>query len=125
MNFLASMSRRFAVVLCATLLAIASLVFFVSPATAATYEVKMGADNGMLAFVPNNLTVKTGDTVKFVNNKLPPHNIVFEGHAELSKKQLMFSPGESYEVTFQDSGKYSFYCEPHRGAGMVGTVTVE
>lgn len=125
MNFLTSLSRRFAVVLSVTLLAIASLVFFASPATAATYEVKMGADNGQLAFSPNTLTVKTGDTVKFINNKLPPHNVVFEGHEELSHKQLLFSPGETFDVTFPESGKYSFYCEPHRGAGMVGTITVE
>ncbi|MYG38388.1 MAG: plastocyanin, partial [Synechococcus sp. SB0676_bin_10] len=26
---------------------------------------------------------------------------------------------------FNEPGTYSYYCEPHRGAGMVGTITVQ
>lgn len=97
-----------------------------APAAAETYTVKMGADNGMLAFDPSNLTIKEGDTVKWVNNKLPPHNIIFEGAADkYSHSQLMFAPGEEYSATFDESGQFSYYCAPHRGAGMVGKITVE
>ena len=52
----------------------------VSSAQAATVEVKLGTDAGMLAFEPSNLTISAGDTIKFVNNKLAPHNAVFDGH---------------------------------------------
>ena len=97
----------------------------VSTANAATVEVKLGTDAGMLAFEPNTLNIKAGDTVKFVNNKLAPHNAVFDGHDELSHSDLAFSPGESWEETFTEAGTYDFYCEPHRGAGMVGKVIVE
>ncbi|APB35153.1 plastocyanin, partial [Gloeomargarita lithophora Alchichica-D10] len=59
-------------------------------AFAQTYQVKMGADNGMLAFQPAKLTIKTGDTVEWLNNKLPPHNVVFaavpNGDKELASK---------------------------------------
>ena len=97
----------------------------VSTANAATVEVKLGTDAGMLAFEPNTLNIKSGDTVKFVNNKLAPHNAVFEGHDELSHSDLAFAPGESWEETFTEAGTFDFYCEPHRGAGMVGKVIVE
>ncbi|QEY31408.1 plastocyanin [Synechococcus sp. RSCCF101] len=92
---------------------------------AATSEVKLGADSGMLVFEPANVTIKKGDTIRFVNNKLAPHNVVFDGHDELSHQELAFSPGESWETTFNEAGSFEYYCEPHRGAGMVGTITVE
>ncbi len=92
---------------------------------AATVEVKLGTDDGMLAFSPSTVTISTGDTVKFVNNKLAPHNAIFDGHEELSHADLAFAPGESWTETFSTAGTYDFYCEPHRGAGMVGQVIVQ
>ena len=100
------------------------LFFGVSTVQAKTVEVKLGTDAGMLAFEPSTVTISTGDSVKFVNNKLAPHNAVFEGHDELSHSDLAFAPGESWEKTFSTAGTYEFYCEPHRGAGMVGKVVV-
>ncbi len=100
------------------------LFFGVSTVQAKTVEVKLGTDAGMLAFEPSSVSISTGDTVKFVNNKLAPHNAVFEGHDELSHPDLAFAPGESWEETFSEAGTYDYYCEPHRGAGMVGKVVV-
>ena len=108
--------------LCFALLLV--LTIGVSSAQAKTVEVKLGTDGGMLAFEPSTLNISSGDTVKFVNNKLAPHNAVFEGHDELSHPDLAFAPGESWEKTFSTAGTYDFYCEPHRGAGMVGKVVV-
>jgi plastocyanin len=113
-------------------LVLSSFFLNAAPAAAETYTVKMGGDGGTLQFDPPALTIKAGDTVKWVNNKLSPHNVVFddakspEGQAgKVSHKSLVFSPGESYESTFSEAGTYTYYCEPHRGAGMVGTVTVQ
>lgn len=126
MKLLARISRSLSLALSVIVLVVGSFLTIVSPAAADTFTVKMGADSGMLAFDPSTLTIKSGDTVKWVNNKLPPHNIVFEGAAaDKSHDQLMFSPGESYEVTFDAPGTYSYYCAPHRGAGMTGKITVE
>jgi plastocyanin len=97
----------------------------VMPAQAATVEVKLGTDAGMLAFEPSVVTIARGDTIRFVNNKLAPHNAVFEGREDLSHTALAFTPGESWEETFDEAGSYSYWCEPHRGAGMVGKVIVE
>ncbi|MAR08093.1 MAG: plastocyanin [Cyanobium sp. NAT70] len=114
--------RSLAAVSCALLILIG---LNIGTANAATVEVKLGTDAGMLAFEPSSVTIKAGDTVKFVNNKLAPHNAVFEGHDEYTHSDLAFAPGESWEETFTDAGSYDFYCEPHRGAGMVGKVIVE
>ena len=116
-----SMLRSIAATCCAFLLVLA---FGVSSAQANTVEVKLGTDGGLLAFEPSTLNISAGDTVKFVNNKLAPHNAVFDGHEELSHPDLAFAPGESWEKTFSTAGTYDFYCEPHRGAGMVGKVVV-
>jgi plastocyanin len=119
------MTKKLGLFVSAVVLVVASFFFNVNPAEAASYEVKMGSDNGMLQFVPSTVTIKSGDTVKWVNNKMSPHNVVFGDDGDKSHKQLVFSPGESYETTFNEAGEYSYYCEPHRGAGMVGKVVVQ
>ena len=110
--------------LAATFALILVLAFGVTSVQAKTVEVKLGTDAGMLAFEPSSVTISSGDSVKFVNNKLAPHNAVFEGHDELSHPDLAFAPGESWTETFSAAGTYDYYCEPHRGAGMVGKVVV-
>ncbi len=116
-----SMIRSLLTFCCAFLLI---LGIGITSADASTVEIKLGTDAGMLAFEPSTANISAGDTVKFVNNKLAPHNAVFDGHEELSHSDLAFAPGESWEKTFSTAGTYEFYCEPHRGAGMVGTVVV-
>ncbi|MDB9313094.1 plastocyanin [Spirulina sp. CS-785/01] len=115
-------------------LAVASFAVSAAPALAETYTIKMGADDGSLVYVPDTLTVQPGDTVKFVMNKLAPHNAVFNkvpggiDKASLSHNKLLFSPGESYATNIPEdapAGEYEFYCQPHRGAGMVGKLIVE
>ncbi len=127
------MSKKFLTVLAGLLLVISSFFLSVSPAAAASVSVKMGSDSGALAFDPSTVTIKAGDEVKWVNNKLSPHNVVFSAAdgvddataGKLSHKGLAFAAGESFSSTFTEPGTYSYYCEPHRGAGMVGKVVVE
>ena len=87
-------------------------------------EIQMGKD-GMLVFAPCELTINAGESVTFVNNELPPHNVIFADHSELSHNDLAFSPGESWEVTFEQAGDYNFQCDPHAGAGMKGVIHVQ
>ena len=86
-------------------------------------EVTMGS-GGNLVFEPSDISISAGDTVHFVNGMLPPHNIIVEGRADLSRESLMFSPGESQDITFTDPGDYEFFCGPHQGAGKTGTIHV-
>jgi plastocyanin len=130
--------RRLTLSVLTVLLVVSSFVIFTPSASAETFKVKLGSDRGMLAFEPSKLTVKPGDTIEWVNNKVPPHNVVFDPaqnpakSADLAKglshKQLLMSPGQSQTTTIPadaPAGEYTFYCEPHRGAGMVGKLTVQ
>ena len=102
--------------------ALLATLFFAAPVWAV--DVTMGS-NGNLVFEPNEITIKAGETIHFVNGMLPPHNIIVEGRADLSRESLMFTPGESQDIKFADAGEYDFLCGPHQGAGMVGTIHVE
>ena len=93
-------------------------------ASAYAAEIQMGKD-GMLVFAPCELTINVEDTVTFVNNELPPHNVMFTDNPELSHGDLMFSGGETFEVTFHQAGDYAFQCDPHAGAGMKGVIHVK
>lgn len=138
MKFIASTMRRLGLAVLTIVLVATSFTFFTPSAAAAEYKVKLGSDKGMLAFEPAKLTIKPGDTVVWVNNKVPPHNVVFDSannpakSADLAKgfshKQLLMTPGQEVKTTFPDdapAGEYTYYCEPHRGAGMIGKITVE
>lgn len=110
----------------------ASLV--ASPAYAAeTKEVLMGSDSGLLAFVPQKITICKGDSVKWINNKSGPHNVVFDEEgipAGVEQEKISMideqigEPGESFTMKFDTAGDYAYYCEPHRGAGMQGVLVV-
>tara|TARA_Y100000033_G_C2746937_1_gene111628 strand:- start:595 stop:918 length:324 start_codon:yes stop_codon:yes gene_type:complete len=97
-------------------------LFLALPAWAV--DVQMGAD-GNLVFSPDEVTINAGESVHFINNMLPPHNVVVEDHDELSHEALAMLPGEDFEVVFPEAGDYTYWCAPHKGAGMIGTVHVQ
>ena len=101
--------------------ALLATLFLATPAWAV--DVMMGAD-GNLVFEPAEVSISSGESVHFVNNMLPPHNVIVEDHPELSHEGLLFAPGESFDVTFTDAGDYTFWCAPHKGAGMIGQAHV-
>ena len=96
---------------------------FTLAASAYAADIQMGYE-GNLVFEPNEVTINAGETVTFVNNALPPHNIIVDGRADLSRESLMFSPGETQEIVFADAGDFNFKCAPHEGAGMKGVIHV-
>ena len=102
---------------------IAAAVLFM-PQMAYAAEIQMGS-GGNLVFEPNEVTIDAGETVTVVNNALPPHNIIVDGRADLSRESLMFSPGETQEIVFADTGDFNFKCAPHEGAGMKGVIHVQ
>ena len=82
---------------------------------------------------PSTVTIKSGESVTWVNNAGFPHNIVFDEdevpsgvNAEaISREDYLNAPGEKHTAKFDAAGSYSYYCEPHQGAGMVGKVVVQ
>lgn len=103
------------------IIALIATLFFALPVSA--LDVTMGA-NGSLMFEPNELSISVGDTVHFVNEALPPHNVIVEDHPEVSHDGLAFAPGEGFDITFDEAGDFNFWCDPHKGAGMTGTIHV-
>ena len=135
MKLIAKALRQLGTAFVMAALVVSSCAFLASPAFAADQTVKMGSDGGLLVFEPATVTVSRGDTVTWENNKMAPHNVVFDASSvpggkavadKLTNDKLTFSPGESYSSTFDvEPGEYTYYCAPHRGAGMVGKVIVE
>jgi plastocyanin len=138
MKQIAYVVRKLGVACLALAFVLGAAFLAATPASAATYEVKMGSDSGLLVFEPAQLSIKAGDTVTWVNNKMAPHNVIFDANTiptadkdlatKVSHDQLTFAPGESYSTTFTADmpvGEYTYYCAPHRGAGMVGKITLE
>ena len=97
---------------------------FTLAAQAYAADIQMGA-GGNLVFEPNEVTINAGETVTFTNGELPPHNVIFAGHEELSHPDLAFMSGEQFPVTFTEAGDYEFQCDPHAGAGMKGVIHVK
>jgi plastocyanin len=134
MKLVASVTRSLSLILCTVVLIVGSFFLAANPASADSVTVKMGSSKG-LVFDPKVVTVKPGDTVKWEVGNLPPHNVVFDAvpnqdkelATKLSHKGLE-GAGKSFEVTIPadaPAGEYTYYCLPHRGAGMVGKVVVQ
>ena len=104
------------------ILALLSIICFVTPVWAT--DVVMGA-GANLVFDPADITINAGDTVRFVNEALPPHNVIVKDHPEFSHEGLAFASGESFEITFPEAGDFTFVCGPHEGAGMTGVIHVQ
>ena len=109
MKLIAATLRRLGLAVLTIVLVASSFAVFAPTAAADTYQVKLGSDKGMLQFQPAKLSVKPGDTIEWVNNKVPPHNVVFDNaqnpskSADLAKglshKQLLMTPGQSVKTT--------------------------
>ena len=95
---------------------------FISFPAFASIDVTMGSE-GDLVFEPAELSINAGETVHFVNDLLN-HNVIIGDHPELSHEDLALGTGESFEITFNEAGDYNYWCEPHKGAGMVGIIHV-
>jgi plastocyanin len=116
-----------------------------APITGQTVEVKMLQDaQGNYHFEPADLTIKSGDGVKFIMVSGGPHNVAFDpaqippdAKTQLSANMqqqvselsspMMMNPNETYTISFgkMPPGKYEFHCTPHLAMGMKGTITVQ
>lgn len=73
-------------------------------------------------FVPEQVTVKPGTIVRWVNiEKRQYHSVWFEKMG-LAESEYLF-PGDTYEQKFDDKGAFPYRCGPH--PQMTGLVIVE
>jgi plastocyanin len=110
----------------------------------ATHDVNMVLEGSTYKFVPDQLTIKSGDVVRYHNVSGGPHNVSFwpdsipSGAADALKAgmpdqmaplegSLLTEPNGVYTVNFANApaGEYKFYCLPHLALGMKGKLTVQ
>jgi plastocyanin len=72
-------------------------------------------------FIPEKITGKVGDTVKWTNDDSYPHNVVATKGENFQSDN--FGGGGTYEYTLDKSGTIDYVCTIH--SGMVGTITVK
>lgn len=98
--------------------AVAMIALSILPADAAEIS-EVGI--AQMKFEPQQVKVKPGTTVKWINNeKRTSHSILFD-QGELPESERFF-PGESWQRTFEKPGVYTYRCGPH--PDMTGTVEV-
>jgi plastocyanin len=76
-------------------------------------------------FLPSALTIPSGTTVTWINDERAKHTATADDGAFDSGNQDL---GQSYSVTFNESGVFPYYCRYHGdsgGVGMAGTIVVE
>jgi plastocyanin len=114
------------------------------PITGKIHDVKMIMDGNSYRFDPVNITVKTGDGIKFTTVSGMPHNFGFDpanipDDVEAQLKANMPPGSTDLESPFQNAaaeshtlslggikpGKYEVHCTPHLALGMKGFITVE
>ena len=95
-----------------------------------TKEVAVGP-GGNLTFEPAEITIAPGTTVHWVWDS-DNHNVVPESQPDGANWQgtpgapsKTYNTGYEYSHTFQQTGTYEYFCQPHRTAGMTGTITVQ
>ena len=76
------------------------------------------------AFSALELRIVPGTTVRWRNTTATFHTVTPDGHTTWTEWQTS-SAGETFEVTFLETGTYAYFCDPHRSIGMVGTIIVE
>ncbi len=115
-----------------------------TPATGTVHEVQMTQVGAEYRFVPADITIKSGDAVKFVNVQAMAHNVQFYADsipagaagvldANMPNRMgplasnLILAQGETYSISFAGApkGEYHFTCLPHMALGMHGKIEVE
>jgi halocyanin-like protein len=84
--------------------------------------VDVGAADG-LAFGPAAVRISTGTTITWEwTGNGGSHNVIAEDDT-FDSGELQVSG--SFEHTFESTGAYNYFCQPHKQSGMKGAVIVE
>ena len=102
-----------------------------APGVDATVEL-----TSLLRFQPDTLTVPVGATVEWRNSSIETHTVSTSPTTpeEAADTALPagaqpfdsgdIAPGEVFRHTFTVPGTYRYFCDPHHGLGMKGTIVV-
>ena len=104
-------------------------------AQAKTVEVSM-AQSPKMRFIPDTVTIKAGDTVKWTNPHNISHTVTFDPSTAAAKENAVLPAGVepfdsgpveeegTFSHTFTAKGTYKYVCVYHEAMGMAGTVIV-
>jgi len=95
-----------------------------SPLAGAADSVQPAAEVEIIKyqFLPQEITVKIGDTVRWTNNeKRQYHSVWFEQAGDPEPGYIF--PGETYLRLFDKAGSFPYHCGPH--PEMTGIVHVK
>ena len=80
---------------------------------------------GMMVFEPAVLSIKKGDTVKFVATDIAHNSSSVEGMIPDGAEPWVGAMNQDIEVTLTEEGVYVYQCTPHNMMAMVGVIKVE
>lgn len=83
-------------------------------------------------FEPANITVRKGDTIRWITDGAAAHNVSFPPAENAGAANLpgpgpyLTTAGQTYDIQVNmDPGTYNYQCDPHAVTGMKGTITVQ
>ena len=74
-----------------------------------------------IRFEPKIIKIKVGTTVTWTMDGVGYHNVVWPGF----RSPFLNKQGESWSHKFDETGRITYFCEPHSAMGMTGTIIVE
>lgn len=89
-----------------------------------------------LRFAPTAVTINSGETVEFSNISTFTHTVSTVADSVIEQQAVKLpagaaafdsgpiAPGATFTHTFTTPGTYQYFCQPHVGQGMIGTIIV-
>ena len=115
--------KNFLIKILVSLTILNSILFFTGCQSGSSTKNKEVATNVVtiknLAFVPQNIELKAGDQVMWVNADSAPHTVSLPNVFDSG----LIKPGTSFTYTFDKPGKYEYKCSIH--PTMVGVIEVK
>lgn len=96
-------------------------------AAGAGAKLELGVKGNELKFDKTELTAAAGTvTIRLTNASSIQHNVALESAdgETLGEGELVADGGVSEVTAELEPGTYTYYCTPHKSAGMTGTLTV-
>ena len=103
------------------------LTLYTLSAFSKDHVVKMlnAGKEGMMVFEPAVLSIKKGDTVKFVATDVAHNSSSVEGMIPEGAEPWVGAMNQDIEVTLTEEGVYVYQCTPHNMMAMIGVIKVE
>lgn len=112
------------------------LCFACAPVELAPVQEAVVQMTNRLTFEPKEIMIPAGKTVEWKNLSLLVHTVTADPELAARKESVILPEGASpfdsgnilpegiFRHRFTVPGRYQYFCLPHEGAGMVGTVVV-